>query len=1128
MKPDAMAKNKDNIRTDPELFRDLINKSNDAIFVADPSTGLFVFVNDKACATLGYDRRELLKMGVMDIETSFPDDFLWQTHLNELRQKGSLIFEGIHKRKNGTTFPVEANISYVVQNTREYLVTVVRDITERKGAEGALQLQGEIAANISEGIYLVSANDLRIVYANPRMEEIFGYDPGEMNGKHVSIINAPTAGDPEKTAGQIEKALRETGRWTGEVYNVRKDGTPFWGHASISMLQHPQYGEVYVSLQSDVTERKRAEAALKAREKQLAESQRIAHVGSWEHNLKTGNVFWSDELFRLFGLVPGTDPADINMFFEMVHPDDKAILKKAIDETLRDKKPYSIDYRFNVKNGTTRIFHAQAELVPDEAGDPVILTGTAQDITERKQAERERERYFKLFQNSSDFMVIADPKGAFIKVNPACVQKLGYSEDELAAKPFIDFIHPDDRQSTLDEMERQLRRGFSLNFENRYLCNDGSLLWLSWRASYNKADGLTYATARDITGLKKAEAEREQYFRFFDYSNDLMCIAGLDGHFKVVNPAWKALLGYTEEELLQLPFTEFIHPDDVELTLKKVKEQIAGNYTENFINRYRCKDGSYRWLEWQGPPAKDNVLFAIARDITARKDAEEKIRQSEEFIRSILNSVDEGFIVIDRDFLILTANKTYCDQVGRCDEEITGRHCYEVSHRTSRPCYEEGEECVVRQVLADGQPHAAIHRHMDGDGRLLFVETKGYPIKDASGNVTSVIETINNITEKHLLEEERLKTQKLESIGTLAGGIAHDFNNLLQGIFGYISMAKMSLDRREMSLSMLEQAERALQQSVSLTSQLLTFSKGGKPVKKRLSLPPVIENAAKFALSGSRSEYRLDIETGLWQVDADGGQLGQVIQNIVLNADQAMPEGGIVVITAKNVVGPDKDNAQLPKGNRVEISVRDSGIGIPEKYLLKIFDPYFTTKEKGSGLGLATSYSIIRSHGGLIDVVSEPGKGTTFFIYLPAAEAHDEIKETVPFSSSSVATGKVLVMDDEEVVRMVAGQFLRSLNHEVAFAENGEAALKEYRDAKAKGRPFDIVILDLTVRGGMGGKETIQRLLAIDPDVKAIVSSGYSDDAAVADYRKYGFMACLTKPYKLEDLRHVLNALLSE
>jgi CheY-like chemotaxis protein len=312
---------------------------------------------------------------------------------------------------------------------------------------------------------------------------------------------------------------------------------------------------------------------------------------------------------------------------------------------------------------------------------------------------------------------------------------------------------------------------------------------------------------------------------------------------------------------------------------------------------------------------------------------------------------------------------------------------------------------------------------------------------------------------------------------------------------------------------------------VNLTTQLLTFSKGGKPAKKPVALRPLIENSVKFALSGSRVYYRMKMEDGLWMVDADEGQLGQVIQNIVLNADQAMPLGGLVTIAARNVRAPGKGAVPfLKEGSYVAISIKDSGIGIPAKYLEKIFDPYFTTKDKGSGLGLATSYSIVRNHGGIIDVASEVGKGTMFVVYLPAIEAVPEAPKALA-ASPSLPHGRVLVMDDEPVVRSIAGELLHALGQEADFAATGEEAIEKYAAARASGRPFDAVILDLTVRGGLGGRETMERLRALDPNIKGIVSSGYSDDAVVADHEAFGFRARLTKPYRLEDLKAVLSSL---
>jgi CheY-like chemotaxis protein len=388
---------------------------------------------------------------------------------------------------------------------------------------------------------------------------------------------------------------------------------------------------------------------------------------------------------------------------------------------------------------------------------------------------------------------------------------------------------------------------------------------------------------------------------------------------------------------------------------------------------------------------------------------------------------------------------------------------------------------------------------------------------------------VRDISERKRLQQERLKTQKLEAVGTLAGGIAHDFNNLLQGVFGYISLARLKRDNKEKSLAALEEAEKALHLSVKLTNQLLTFSKGGKPLKKQIELLPVIESAAKFALSGSRSDYHIVVDDGLLQTEADEGQIGQVIQNIVLNADQAMPEGGRVEIRARNVQASDKDLPQdLEKGDYVEIAIKDSGIGIAEEYLGKIFDPYFTTKEKGSGLGLATSYSIIKNHNGLIDVKSIVTKGTVFFIYLPAVYQERKTESLQPAgTASSIHAAKVLMMDDEQVIRDVAGELLRELGHEVEFAAQGNEAIKKYRTAKESGKPFDVVILDLTIRGGMGGAETIKILRDIDPKVKAVVSSGYSDDTDAATYQHNGFIAFLKKPYDVANLQDVLNKVLS-
>jgi CheY-like chemotaxis protein len=339
-------------------------------------------------------------------------------------------------------------------------------------------------------------------------------------------------------------------------------------------------------------------------------------------------------------------------------------------------------------------------------------------------------------------------------------------------------------------------------------------------------------------------------------------------------------------------------------------------------------------------------------------------------------------------------------------------------------------------------------------------------------------------------------------------------------------VAKKKIDQRDKALLMIEKTEKALLLTVNLTNQLLTFSKGGKPVKKTINLGPVIEDATRFALSGSRSNCRFALDGDLWNVDADEGQIVQVIQNIVLNAVQAMPAGGIVTVTASN---KDLHAAQLASvpgpGKWIGITIRDTGVGIPEKNLQHIFEPYFTTKMNGSGLGLASSYSIVKNHGGMIEVASAPDKGSVFTIWLPAGGSIQSAPAQTR-GSGELRRGRILVMDDEDVVRESVGWMLDTLGQEVEFSSEGASAIEKYSAAQAAGTPFSAVILDATVRGGMGGEETMRTLREIDPAVVAVIASGYSEDAVVADYQAYGFKAFLPKPFTMDLLQAVLESVM--
>jgi signal transduction histidine kinase/CheY-like chemotaxis protein len=380
------------------------------------------------------------------------------------------------------------------------------------------------------------------------------------------------------------------------------------------------------------------------------------------------------------------------------------------------------------------------------------------------------------------------------------------------------------------------------------------------------------------------------------------------------------------------------------------------------------------------------------------------------------------------------------------------------------------------------------------------------------------------ITERKRMEDELIKAQKLESVGILAGGIAHDFNNILTSVSGNISLAKMRIKPGDKIFDLLSAAEAASMRAQGLTRQLLTFAKGGAPVKEIASLQNLIKESSLYVLTGSKSRCEFQIAEDLWPVEVDVGQINQVIRNVVLNANQAMPDGGIIRVTGENHVLDEKQDLPVKPGRYIRISIKDQGVGIAEKHLSKIFDPFFSTKPTGRGLGLATAYSIIKKHNGHIAVNSLPEAGATFHIYLPASDKELPVKEEPVLLTGS---GRILIMDDDKLLKEMAGDMLEMLGYESGFADDGDEAIEMYKKAMGSEKPYDAVILDLTIPGGMGGKETIKKLLEIDPEIKAVVFSGYSDDPVMSNYRKYGFKGMMPKPFDAYALGKALSDVLS-
>jgi PAS domain S-box-containing protein len=426
-------------------------------------------------------------------------------------------------------------------------------------------------------------------------------------------------------------------------------------------------------------------------------------------------------------------------------------------------------------------------------------------------------------------------------------------------------------------------------------------------------------------------------------------------------------------------------------------------------------------------------------------------------------------------------------------------------------------------------PESATLTARDGTERIL--EQSASPIRDKQNEIAGVVLVFRDITQRQRDEAERRKAETLEQLGLLAGGIAHDFNNLLTAIIGNISLASLLLPPDAEMASRLVDAKNASLRARDLAQQLLTFARGGAPIKKTTSIGKLIQDTVSFSLRGSHSRSEFQFGADLWPAEIDPGQISQVIANLVVNADQAMPNGGTLRVSCDNfryTATTTPDVPDLTPGDYIRIRVRDEGVGIPEQYLKRIFDPYFTTKPKGNGLGLATAYSIIKNHNGLVTVESEVHLGSTFTVYLPAA-LQEELPTEVPgvIVQPVTGTGRVLVVDDEEAIRTLVNFTLTRLGYEVQQAETALEGVNLYRIQLEKGERFDAVILDLTLPGGMGGKEALKKLIELDPTVNAIVSSGYATDATMSRYQDFGFRGVIAKPYEAAELGKIVHEVIS-
>jgi len=749
------------------------------------------------------------------------------------------------------------------------------------------------------------------------------------------------------------------------------------------------------------------------------------------------------------------------------------------------------------------------------------------------------EEKFRTLAVTSPTAIFIHQQGTFVYANPAAVEISGYRIEELLRMKFWELVHPDIRERVKKfGIQREAGEDIPQRYEMKIITKQGNTKWIDFNAAtidYHGSPAIM-GNAIDITERKQSEqdllAEKEQ-FRILAATSPSAIFIHQQKNYMYVNPAFCQLTGYSEVELKQMNFWEVIHPDMREMIKKyDLRHKDGQAPPKRFEVKILTKEGTIKWLDfsaelitYQGKRA----TIGNAIDITERKIAKQELVAEKERLAVTLSSIGDGVIATDLSGKITLINGAAEQITGWKENSALGRKLTDVLTLTT---INNGDlpKDLIQQVQKTG---TAYYRQeqvsiLTKDGEERIIADSAAPIQGQDGKTIGIIIVIRDVTEKVRTRKELETAQKLESIGLLAGGIAHDFNNLLTAIYGNISLAKMHPDDQHKVFHYLDKTEKSLSQAKGLTQQLLTFAKGGAPVKQLANIGTLLEEVAKFSLRGSNIHVQVELADDLWSASIDTGQFSQVINNLAINANQAMPDGGTLSIKAENIfLSPKSTVPEEPKKPYIKISIADQGTGISKNHLDKIFDPYFTTKHEGSGLGLATVYSIIKNHHGRIQVQSTLGAGTTFTIFLPAAESAipSGADENEQENTLQKHNGKILVMDDEEIVREICGEMLMALGHTVDYAADGQEALEKYQQAMEENKPFDLVIMDLTIPGGMGGKETIEKLLKIDPQVKAIVSSGYSHDDVMANYRDYGFQGVAAKPYLLSDLNKILQKL---
>ncbi len=1137
------------LRASEEKLRFITENSADILWHLDADYR-FTYVGGSENRLYGYTRDQIIGSSMFDLLTPEGAEAVRRLNRDRIAREKSGVRTGVIRHellvKCGDGRQVWAEATVNPYRDHEGKLTgyhgMLRDITGRKEAEEALRASEEkyrhLLENAQEIILVVQAG--KFAFANKKTMETLGYSPEEFLARDFPEFIHP--GDRERIEKRYAELMSGEGTPVRQILSVfHRNGETRVMELSSTRISWEGEPALLVFL-IDVTEREKAESAL--RESEL-------NYRSLIHNMENG--------FANHRIVVDDrgEPVDyiyteINDAYERITGFTREqLIGRRETEVSPGTDGESFDwmgtYGRVALTGEPARFEAFSELlgkwfsVSAYSHTPGCFVTNFYDITDHKRAEaalrESEERFRSLVEEENGFPVQGyDRDRRVIFWNTASEKLYGYTRGEALGKKLEDLIIPPAiRGKVMQGMDAWVQQGVPIEPEEFDLMHkDGSAVPVFSRhvLIHNRyGEPELYCIDMSLAERRRAEAalrESEEKHRILlDESSDPIFAFERGGRYTYVNRAFAEGVGKTVEEIVGNHIYDVFDREEADKRYAVLNRVFQTGVEKVFEVRVPRPDGDRFYLTTVTPikGREDAVLSVIcsSKDITDRVHADEALLAEKERLAVTLRSIGDGVITTDRGGKVLLLNRVAEELTGWTQAEAENRALEDVFHIVNENSRERCENPVSRVLATRGVVGLANHTVLlSRDGREIVLADSGAPILDHLSRIIGVVLVFRDVTGQKRMEDELLRMEKLESIGVLAGGIAHDFNNILTGILGAISMARLYTGPGNSAHSMLQEAEHQSLRARDLTAQLLTFSKGGAPVRIAASIVETVRETVNFALRGSRVRAEFSLPGDLWTALVDLNQLSHVINNLALNSVQAMPEGGCIELDARNAVIGEDSGLPLSPGRYIHLRFRDHGVGIPRDHLSRIFDPYFTTKQMGSGLGLATSWSIIKRHDGHIRVESELGAGTVFHIYLPATGI-----SSIPHAEETerlfLGQGRVLVMDDDDGIRKTAAMLIEALGYSVETVDDGAAAVAVYCRAIEEGEPFDAVIMDLTIPGGVGGMEAMEALRAHDPGVRAIVSSGYSTDPIMSEYSRHGFSGVLVKPYRAEDISRVLR-----